>query len=73
MIAEPWQTYENKESELKRKENYYNFINNIFSKEIHSAQRLPQGTYIDIYQNWFFNRDFLPSTFLKKSGINCHQ
>lgn len=66
MIAEPWQTYENKESELKRKENYYNFINNIFSKEIHSAQRLPQGTYIDIYQNWFFNRDFLPSTFFEK-------
>ena len=49
MISQPWQTPDQQNLTLKLINDYYNFIENIFTQDIRSAKRVPFGIIHDIY------------------------
>lgn len=66
MIAEPWQTPENIKHAQEREKKYYSFWTKIFEQDFESAKRLPEGTYMNIYQGWSFNRKYQTGSLLQR-------
>ena len=54
MIAQPWQTAEQKKRELDNIERYKLFTNFIFLQDFTDAFRAPRGTQVDAYVKHFF-------------------
>lgn len=66
MIVEPWQTPEIMKHAKEREKKYYNFWTNLFEQDFVKAKRLPEGTYINIYQDWLFNHKYQVGNSLQK-------
>lgn len=56
MITSPWMTKEQEKMVICQTEQYFLFLKNIFGQEIEEAKRVPQGTAVDIYRNFIFNK-----------------
>lgn len=56
IIAEPWQTREQREKQIKEVERYENWVAHIFLQDKSEAKRMLGGTFHDVYMNWFDRR-----------------
>ncbi len=56
MITAPWMTKEQEKMVSCQTEQYFLFLKNIFGQDIEEAKRVPQGTAVDIYRNFVFNK-----------------
>ena len=53
MVTQPWQTDEQYARTLQHVAEYENFTHNIFSQDIHSARRRPEGSWGKLYRKKF--------------------
>lgn len=56
MISEPWQTVEQINAVNFQMKLYKQFMYNLFTQDLNSLKRRPEGTFASMYSEWFFKK-----------------